>query len=160
MNTLNNWAARWGISQAAVLDLCAQLLADNPEPSPTAGNDHTGEANAQQGLRLKASQLGGRLWRNNVGALQDDSGRFVRYGLCNESKRVNDRIKSSDLIGIMPRTVQPEHVGQRVGIFTAVEVKRPGWAYTGTDREVAQLRFINIVNSLGGDARFSTGGLT
>jgi len=45
------------------------------------------------------------------------------------------------------------------GQFVSREVKRPGWRYTGTEREVAQLRWIEIVTALGGDAKFTTGDL-
>lgn len=97
-------------------------------------------------LRLAAPHLGCLLWRNNTGAAVDTRGVPVRYGLCNESARVNTRVKSADLVGVAAG-----------GKFLAVEAKRPGWAYTGTPREVAQLRFLNIVNAKGGVGLFATG---
>lgn len=33
---------------------------------------------------------------------------------------------TSDIIGVTTVTVTPEMVGQRVGVFTAIEVKKPG----------------------------------
>lgn len=118
----------------------------------------TSEAAAQQACRLAATSSGARLWRNNVGAGKLEGGSFLRWGLANESEAMNKHIKSSDLIGITPVVITAEMVGQTVGVFTAREIKRPGWKYTGTDREKAQLRFIELVNAMGGDAAFSTGG--
>ncbi len=108
-------------------------------------------------IKLKASQEGVRLWRNNVGVAQDDTGRVVRYGLLNDSQRLNQSMKSSDLIGITPTVVTQGMVGKTVGIFTAVECKREGWNYTGTPREIAQKAFVDLVLSLGGIGRFDNG---
>lgn len=69
---------------------------------------------------------------------------------------MNRLVKSSDLIGIMPRIVEPVDVGRTVGIFTAVECKAPGWRYSHTEREQAQLAFLLLVNQLGGDGRIAT----
>ena len=114
------------------------------------------ESPLYQALRIEAAQKGGRLWRNNVGALQDARGRWVRYGLANDSKQVNEALKSSDLVGIMPQLILPEHVGHTFGRFVCREVKAPDWHYTGTPREVAQKAWLDLINSLGGDARFAT----
>ena len=70
---------------------------------------------------------------------------------------MNQHIKSADLVGIMPRRIGPEHVGQ-VGCVTSREVKAPGWRYSGTPREQAQLAWAQLVVSLGGDAAFATAG--
>jgi len=75
---------------------------------------------------------------------------MVRYGLGNDSAQVNSRLKSSDLIGITPVSVN----GNPVGVFTSYEIKKPGWRYTGTPREVAQLRWLELVVSLGGIGKF------
>ena len=117
----------------------------------------TNETTIQDQIRLEASQAGLRLWRNNVGACRDTKGRLIRYGLANDSAAVNRALKSSDLIGIRPVVVTQEHVGRIIGQFVAREVKRSGWEYHGTPREQAQLRFIELVRSLGGDACFATG---
>ena len=39
----------------------------------------------------------------------------------------------------------------------AREVKKSDWVWTATEREEAQLNFINIVNDKGGDAAFAKG---
>lgn len=95
------------------------------------------------------------LERNNSGALKDDSGRQVRYGLGNISKAVNERMKSSDRIGGTQVTITPEMVGQTVLVFTAVEVKREGWTFNPKDkREVAQKNYLDWVKARGGIAGF------
>lgn len=149
------WAKRWGLPNQAIQELhqALGLVNTNPE-APAVGNN---EAAVQVRIRLEASDKGAILWRNNVGALRDDRGVPVRYGLANESKTMNEAIKSSDLIGIKPVLIGPEHVGQTIGQFVAREIKEPTWKYTGTKREAAQLRFLNLVLSMGGDACFATG---
>lgn len=149
------WAKRWGLPDQAIQELhqALGLVNTNPE-APAVGNN---EAAVQVRIRLEASDKGAILWRNNVGALRDDRGVPVRYGLANESKAMNEAIKSSDLIGIKPVLIGPEHVGQTIGQFVAREIKEPTWKYTGTKREAAQLRFLNLVLSMGGDACFATG---
>lgn len=117
----------------------------------------TAESDVQTALRLAASKRGDVLWRNNSGVLPDARGVPVRFGLCNDSTAINTACKSSDLIGIKRVLVTPEMVGQVVGVFYAREVKHSGWRYTGTPRERAQLRFIEIVREAGGDAGFATG---
>lgn len=111
------------------------------------------ETALQINIQLEASRRGWRLWRNNSGAWKI-KGVWVRWGLGNVSKKMNQEMKSSDLIGITPVVIGPEHVGQVVGVFTAVEVKEPGWSYSGRGREVAQKAWIDLVKSLGGIAKF------
>lgn len=99
-------------------------------------------------IRLDAAQKGREVWRNNVGACIDDkTGRLIRYGLCNDSKKLNEEIKSSDHIGITPILITPEMVGKYIGVFTAVECKESDWKFYINDKiAVAQLKFIDIVN--------------
>lgn len=93
--------------------------------------------------------------RNNSGAAILD-GRSVRWGLMNDSPALNARIKSSDLIGWTTVTVTPDMVGQRLAVFTAVEVK--DGSFKGTprnDRERAQEAFLKYVRDGGGLAAFA-----
>src|SRR3974377_1211116 len=55
-----------------------------------------------------------RLFRNNVGTLQDMRGNYVHYGLA---------VGSSDLIGWRTHVIVPRDVGSEVAIFTAIECK-------------------------------------
>lgn len=145
MNSLQEWATRWGIPQAAYLELMALF---NPTVEATGGYTETG-LNAM--LRIAAPQTHAILWRNNSGALLDESGRLVRYGLGNDSKRINTVFKSADLIGITP----VEWHGRIFGVFTAIESKAPAWHFTGDAREVAQRNFLTKVEALGGYATFA-----
>ena len=101
------------------------------------------ESQVMQEVMLEAAKHRCILLRNNVGSFIDNDGRCVRFGLLNSSKQQNDRIKSSDLIGILN------------GRFVAVEVKKEGWEFNPKDkREVAQLAFINFIKTHNGIAGF------
>ena len=96
--------------------------------------------------------------RNNSGACRDDKGRMIRYGLGNDSPRINEHFKSSDLIGIWPVMVTPDMVGRTLGVFFAVECKAPGWKLRPSDkRGQAQQKFGQWVQSHGGVFMFATG---
>ena len=155
--TLHQWAARWGISGAAVADLQILFGMNGTDDAHLGANRSLTESHVQTAVRLEAAAKGLLIWRNNVGALKDENGRVVRYGLANDSKAVNDRIKSGDLIGVRPLLVSSDMVGHVVGQFVSREVKAPGWHYSAQPREVAQLRWIELVASVGGDAKFCTG---
>lgn len=114
------------------------------------------EAAVQEQIRLLAARLNHPLWRNNSGAARDETGRLVRYGLGNDSKKLSDVWKSSDLIGVTPVRIGPQHVGRVLGVFTAVEVKREGWQFSVNDkRAVAQHRFLTDVVASGGIGMFA-----
>lgn len=118
----------------------------------------TNEATAQSMVRLAASARGWKLWRNNVGVLTRPDGVPIRYGLANDSKAVNQNVKSADLIGIRPVVITPDMVGDVIGQFVSIECKRPGWKPSATDQhEAAQMRWAEIVMLAGGHAIFSTG---
>lgn len=95
------------------------------------------------------------LLRNNSGAFKDYTGRMVRFGLGNVSANHSDIMKSSDLIGITEVIVTPDMVGKKLGVFTAIEVKREDWKQSENNkREIAQQNFINWVKLKGGLATF------
>ena len=115
------------------------------------------EAAVQQRVQLEMARRQCLIWRNNSGACEDKNGRVIRYGLGHTSAQQVRSWASSDLIGIVPVTIQPYHVGQVFGLFTAIEVKEPGWHLTpGDQRAQAQLRFLELVRSVGGIASFVT----
>ena len=105
---------------------------------------------------------GGVLWRNNVGSLLDRRGIPVRYGLANDSKKMNQYVKSSDRIGFTPVKITADMVGQVVAVFTAIEMKESDWVFPNPTNKreyehcVAQLRFHDIVRGGGGFAGFAT----
>jgi hypothetical protein len=70
------------------------------------------ETDIQQRIRLAVGTRSDlRLFRNNTGTLPDPrTGRPVQFGL-------------ADLIGWRTITITPEMVGQRVAVFTSIEVK-------------------------------------
>jgi hypothetical protein len=94
------------------------------------------EHEIQQRIRLACGHGPVRLWRNNTGALVDQQGRFMRFGLCKGS---------SDLIGLRSLEITPELVGQRIAQFVALEIK--------TDCGIVspeQQAFLQLVQHLGG----------
>ena len=150
---LKDWADRWSVPDHVVDDLRKTLLGVDARP----GSVDLGisEAAVQSQARVIASQVGMRLWRNNVGVLpHPDTGTPIRFGLANDSPAVNKVLKSGDLIGVRPFRIEQHHVGGTVGQFVSFEVKHAGWRYTGTEREKAQESWAALVTSLGGLARF------
>lgn len=153
--TLIQWAIRHNVSHAALAELY-DMWGISTDPESSNAKPGT-EAAVQAAVRQEASERGMRLGRNNVGACKDDTGRVIRYGLWNDSKEMNKKIKSPDLIGINPVTITQAHVGLIIGQFVGREVKKPGWTYSGTEREVAQLKCGQLITRLGGDWKFCTG---
>ncbi len=151
---IHEWAKRHNVTPTALSELAQLMGVESTEH--VSGGDRS-EARVQDLARLTASKMGWRLFRNNCGALKDETGRIVRYGLCNDTPAMNKRIKSSDLIGIRPVVITPDMVGTTLGQFVAREIKKAGWKYTGTAREKGQLTFGEIVTSLGGDFKFWNG---
>ena len=150
------WAARYPeAANALARDVIVQ--------DTTAASGGGSEAATQQCVRLSVAKQGGYSWRNNVGATPArcrDCGapqQPVRYGLANDSARLNERLKSSDLILAIPRTITPAMVGTTVAQFGSVECKRAGWRYTGSRQEAGQAAWLALINKIGGFAAFSTG---
>ena len=113
------------------------------------------ESTVQKHIRLAAQADGVLLLRQNSGALMDKTGRLVRFGLANESKAMNENMKSGDLIGITPLVITQDMVGKTVGVFTSVECKEAGWVQPRTKRELAQERWATWVRIYGGFAGFA-----
>lgn len=149
---LHEWAIQWGVPLAALQDLQRRMgtLGDTPQPGETGAS----EGAVSNAVRMEASRKGMLLWRNNVGALRDERGVPVRYGLANDSAALNKRIKSADLIGIEPVRIEPRHLGQVIGRFLSVETKEQGWHFTATAHEVAQQAWATRVIAAGGRALF------
>lgn len=117
------------------------------------------EQNIMHSIMVAVSRAGARVFRNNVamawvgkskrynapaivtvgaGDVVIRNARPLHAGLCEGS---------SDLIGITPIIVRPDHVGQKLGIFTALEVKAPGGPVT-----TEQVNFIEQISLAGGIA--------
>lgn len=98
------------------------------------------ETTLQQQIRLAlGTRADTRLFRNQTGALPDPrTGRLVTFGLARGS---------ADLIGWRTLVVTPEMVGQRIAVFTSIEVKTP----TGR-LAPAQQHWLHAVRTAGGVA--------
>lgn len=151
------WAAKWGVPPAAIQDLSQSLVAASA--SERAEREGGSEAWVQSRVLLDAGYRDDiLLFRNNVGVLQDINGRPVRYGLANDSARVNQSIKSGDLLGVWRRIIRPQDVGQAIGQFVSIETKRVGWSPRPNDKhEAAQSAWAALINNYGGLARFYAG---
>lgn len=151
------WARKWGVSSDAVRDLALQMGIDPSQPQDVSLPQLRTEADVLKHRRMSISRAGGLVWRNNVGATMDERGNMVRFGLANESTSVNKKVKSSDLIGVQPVLITHDMVGLTIGQFVAEECKAPGWKWSGSEHELAQRKFHELVISKGGAARFTTG---
>ncbi len=90
------------------------------------------ESDILQLVRLKASQMGLTVFRNNIGAYKDHKGYYIKYGVCNPG--------GSDLLGY-----------DKTGRFLALEFKQPGKRATPE-----QQAFIDAVRRAGGIAAVVT----
>lgn len=97
------------------------------------------EAGIQNLIRLALSKLGVVAFRNNVGVAAYADGSRVSYGVGGPG--------GSDLIGWTTMTIGREHLGRRVAVFTAIEVKGPAGRVSK-----AQSHFLMTVEAHGGIA--------
>lgn len=158
LSTFEDWAAK---HPAAAMDLLGMF-----ESYKTESTDLSRPESAVQGaVRVDLAKQGVKAFRNNVGATPSrckscgERRAPVRYGLANDSTRLNKVLKSSDVIGLIPRIITPDMVGKRIAQFGSWEVKPDGWTYSGKGREPAQLAWLTLVRSVGGHADFTTGHL-
>lgn len=105
------------------------------------------EATLMRRVLVRASELGGRLFRNQTGRYRlarpeckecQSRGRVIASGLC---------VGSSDLIGWRSVRITPEMVGNQVAVFVGAEIKGPDGRLT-----VEQMQFLSAVNDAGGIA--------
>lgn len=155
MTSLEQWALRWGLPPQALEELAIVT-------SHTGGYEGMSESAVQSRVRLEASKHGIYLWRNNNGAGQvlnkdGTKGRFIRWGLANDSEPLNKVLKSGDLIGGRQMLITQAMVGQTVLRFTSRECKEGDWKFSGAEEETAQLKWATLINSLGGDAKIVNG---
>jgi hypothetical protein len=139
-NILEQWASENKIKKSALSNLLERFGVLSSQFHNTFDGR---ESSLQNQVRLFESRRGTRLFRNNSGVAYDKNGRPVRFGLANDSAELNRKVKSSDLIGIEPG-----------GRFVSLEIKSPGWIYSGTARERAQLEWIVFINAMGGRSKF------
>jgi len=108
------------------------------------------EADFMRRCMKRASDLGARLFRLNVGLAW--TGDVIKNPDGSITIRNPRPFKSgvtgmSDLIGWTPIEITPDMVGQTVAVYTAVETKTP----RGRVRD-AQVKFISAVSNAGGKA--------
>lgn len=115
------------------------------------------EADVQNWVRIRASEEGWRLWRNNVGVLKREDGTPVRYGLANDSTAVNRELKSADLIGIRRVLITQDMVGTYIGQFVSIECKPSDWKANSDKRLAAQIKWQELINMMGGHAVITKG---
>ena len=96
------------------------------------------ESDLMKRIQVEASKICARLWRNNSGALKNDRGQWVTYGL---------GVGTSDLIGLKIETITQEMVGKRNARFVAIEVKSEKGRATPE-----QENFVNFIRECGGIA--------
>lgn len=160
---------QWATMFPDAAQVLVQHVMTGHQPDLSFGHGAS-ESARQQDIRMSLASQGAAVWRNNVGAIptrqvsQCPRCQFsyeiksdpLRYGICNDSPQINERFKSSDLIGIIPRRITPEMVGTTIGQFASIEVKERGWKYTGKGREAGQSNWITLINSKGGFACFAS----
>lgn len=94
------------------------------------------ESPIQRDIRTRLGELKLPFFRYQVGLFYTERGTPVKIGVEGVS----------DLIGIIPYTVRPEDVGRTIGVFAALEVKKP----KGSKFMTGQRPFLRTINRLGG----------
>lgn len=97
------------------------------------------EQSIQSRIMLALGRGASRVFRNNIGVAKFPNGSTVRYGVANPG--------GSDLIGWTSIEITSDMVGNKIAVFTAIEVKDT----KGRPSE-EQLNFIKCVLSAGGRA--------
>lgn len=152
--TVTAWAKKHNVSKEALEDLYQMLV----PPVNVSSNDPRSESHVDSLVMLEASQKDVVLFRNNVGACKDERGRLIRYGLANESKKMNEKIKSSDRIGWRRVLITQDMVGHTIGQFVMREIKKSAWTgKTLSKHEQAQADFMLMGLLAGCDASFANG---
>ena len=107
------------------------------------------ESNIQREIMCAVSQLGTRVFRNNVGKAWIGQSSRLESGdvLIRNPRRFHAGLceGSSDLIGWHPLLITEEHIGKTLAVFTGIEVKTK----TGRLRP-AQAKFVSNVTRSGG----------
>lgn len=111
---------------------------DAPTPCAQTRRMSSHETPYLKNIMLEYSGKGYTVFRNNVGALEDKQGRWVKFGVCNPG--------GSDLIGWRSRIITPDDVGKTIAQFVAIEAKDK--ARVTPD----QRNFLEIVHRSGGIA--------
>lgn len=151
---LRAWAIKHHVGADAIADLSA-LLGAGAQAEATG---KASEAGVSSRVRLAAPEHNMRLFRNNRGALPDERGVPVRFGLANDSKQLGERLRSADLIGWRRLLIGPHHVGSTLAQFVSIETKHEDWTPRPNDlHEQGQQRWATLVAAEGGFARFVTG---
>lgn len=158
MQTYEEWATAYPEAYQALSGILCHLGTPPDTLDPGAS-----EGEVQQRVRLDLAAKGVLSWRNNVGATPASCRKCgfkqqpVRYGLANDSAKLNKRIKSADLILGIPRIICPEHVGSKILQLGSLEVKHHGWTPCYDAHEKAQSAWAALLQHHGGYARFTTG---
>lgn len=137
---IETWIQRWQIPPQCLAELQALFI---PHPRDDDDPAKGTEGDVQNLIRCAAADMGHVLWRNNSGAATTDTGSFIRFGLGNDSKKLNKVYKSPDLVGIR------RAIGNLPLRPMLIEVKEPGWKFTGSEREKGQLNFMTHAASFG-----------
>lgn len=156
MNHIIEWQRRHGVTDWALADLMDTLARGAYGPTIEPPSNVRSEAGVTSLVRLEASRKNVILFRNNVGAVEVE-GRWLRFGLANDSPQMNERLKSGDWIGIRKRLITAADVGHVIGQFVSREIKHAGWVYKGAGREIGQNNWNALVTAWGGDAAFASG---